>query len=462
MNNLDEILRDKNGCDNLKKALKNMNILSNDEKIVLIKFFFIIINTKKIKHLDENNINDFIVMLQKNQNLLITEEIEKFINEDSYDDEDIYLKDIIYKYIIETYYSIGNIGIFKVPEEFKRTKKGKKLIKRQHMFFNVIKNFGMYQGPKRKLFACMAKEFDTSIANDIKKYINSYKSINEYNAPILTGNIKMDKNLNLIKIIEFIYNSIDKKIEDFKLESKSGVVDDSIIFFNLDNIEVNKNSKILKDCLLYEHALLLVNSMTDNKYLEIRIYENRFDKADCYFFKNITYFIEHKMYYNAFKETIIFFEFALRNNLEINNIPINNYKYNKEEQEDSFNNFVRHIKNNDFKNKKYLNINSLRDDYFDFIRNEEKGNISLNSIMLNNLIDLSVTNNYLTRNESFFIKYLLLNDKGEGQNFRNEICHGIKNEYFYYVIQNKEDSDKIFILSTFYILYLILKMNKIL
>lgn len=459
---MNRILKDKNGCDNLKNILTNTSSLSNDEKINLANDFFIIINTKKIKFLNENDFDIFITMLNKNQHLLITEEIENFINKDSYEQQDRHLKDILYKYIIETYYSRGNISIFRVPEELKKTKKGKNLIERQHMFFNVIKNFAMFQGLKRKMFGQMTKEFDNSIANNIKKYLDSYLSINEDNTPILIGDEKMDTNLNLIQMLDFIHNKIDKEIENFRLTGKPNIIYDRFVFFNADNVEVNGESQIFKNQLLYYHALLFTNSATNSKYLEIRSYENKFNETDYYYFKNIVHFIDHRMYYHAFKETILFFEFSLRNNLEINNTPINNYKYNKEEQEDSFNNFVIHIKNDESKNKKYLNINSLREDYFDFMKNEEKGNMSLNSIVLKNLIDVSVTNNYLTKNESFFIKYLLLNDKGEGENFRNEICHGIKNEHFYYVIQNKEDSNKIFILSTFYILYVILKMNKIL
>lgn len=449
----------------LKNRLRKNDNLSENQKINLItKFFIMMNNNHEIKFLDENDINYFIDMIKKENTLthILTKEIKNFITEDFYDEKYRYLKDILYKYIIETYYTIGDISIFSVPDEIKKHKKGKNLIKRQHTFFIIVKNFGMYQGLKRRLFNQMVKSFDKSIANYIKEYIDSYEGINKNNEPVLVGDIKIDKNFNMIQTIDYIYKDIDKYISDFRVKDESSTKDNSIIHLNFDNITINSKSRIFKERLLYHYSLLLSNSIVDNKYLEIKVYEDFFDNEGLYFLNNILFFIENKKYYHALKEVIIFFEYSLRNNLEKNKIPINIYKYNKEDQEKSFINFIEYIKEDNEKRKKYANIDSLKNEYFNFMRNEEYGNISLNSLTLKDLIDVSVNNDYLTKNESFFIKFLLLNDKGEGENFRNNILHGIKNEYFYYNCQNKEDSNKVFIFSTFYILYVILKMKEIL
>lgn len=454
----------KDKYDFFKNNLRESDNLSENEKINLIKEFFIMMNNNnKIAFLDENDVNHFIDMVKKENSLMLilSEEIENFINEDFYDEKYRYLKDILYKYIIETYYTTGDISIFSVPDEIKKHKKGKNLIKRQHTFFIIVKNFGMYQGLKRKLFNNMVKFFDKSIANYIKEYIDSYEGINKSNEPVLVGNIKIDKNFNMMQTIDYIYKDIDKYISDFRMKDESGTKDDSRIYLNFDNVTINGESRIFKERLLYHYSLLLSNSAVDSQYLEIKMYEDFFDNDGLYFFNNILFFLENKKYYHALKEVIIFFEYSLRNNLEINKTPINSYKYNKEEQEKSFSEFIERIKEDNKKRKKYANIDSLKNEYFHFMRNEEDGNILLNSLTLKNLIDVSVNNDYLTKNESFFIKFLLLNDKGEGENFRNDILHGIKNEYFYYNCQNKEDSEKIFLLTFFYIFYVVLKINNI-
>lgn len=459
-----KIPRGKNQYDFFKNSLRESNNLSENEKINLIKDFFIMMNNNnKIRFLDENDIHYFIDMVKKENSLtlILIEQIKNFISEDFYDEKYRYLKDILYKYIIETYYTIGDISIFSVPDEIKKHKKGKNLIKRQHTFFIIIKNFGMYQGLKRRLFNQMVKEFDKSIANYIKEYIDSYEIINKNNEPVLVGDIKIDKNFNMIQTVDYIYKDIDKYISDFRVKDESSTKEDSRIHLNFDNVSINGESRIFKERLLYYYSLLLSNSIDDSKYLEIKMYEDFFDNEGFYFINNILFFIEHKKYYHAFKEVIIFFEYSLRNNLEKNKTPINSYKYNKEDQEKSFSKFIEYIKEDNKKRKKYANIDSLKNEYFHFMRNEEDGNISLNSLTLKNLIDVSVNNDYLTKNESFFIKFLLLNDKGEGENFRNDILHGIKNEYFYYNCQNKEDSEKIFLLTFFYIFYVILKIKKI-
>lgn len=454
----------KNQHDFLKNRLRKNENLSKNEKENLIKDFFMIINNNyKIQFLNESDINYFIDMVKKENPLMpiLTEEIEKFINKDSYDEKYRYLKNILYKYIIETYYTTGDISIFSVPDEIKKHKKGKNLIKRQHTFFIIVKNLGMFQGLKRRLFNNMAKEFDKSIANYIKEYTDLCESMNKNNDPILVGDIKIDKNLNMIQTIDYIYKGIDKYISDFRVKEESGTKNDSRIYLNLENLTINGESRIFKEHLLYYYSLLLSNSTVYSQYLEIKMYEDFFDNESLYFFKNILFFVENKKYYHALREVVLFFEYSLRNNLEINKTPINSYKYNKEDQEKSFSNFIENIKEDSNKIKKYKNIDSLKNEYFHFMRNEEDGNTSLNSLTLKNLIDVSVNNDYLTNNESFFIKFLLLNNKGEGENFRNDILHGIKNEYFYYNCQNKDDSKKIFLLTFFYIFYVILKIKKI-
>lgn len=104
MNEIDMVLKEKDGCKTLKRLLENYEKICEQDLIKLSKVFFIILMDNRVKYLEKKDIERFIEIIDKNYIPNLFQQIQIFIKKDSYALESKPLKNILYKYFIEILY----------------------------------------------------------------------------------------------------------------------------------------------------------------------------------------------------------------------------------------------------------------------------------------------------------------------------------------------------------------------
>ena len=470
MDNINSILKEKNNCNTLKEFLNNNDKISNKDLPTFIKIFFIILLDDRVQYLEEKDINKFIEIIDKNYIPDLIGHFRIFIKKDSYDLKVRPLKNLLYKYMIEKYYLNQGIEDFIFDDKISAKRKNI-FIEKQKLYFNIVKNTGMVQ-PLYKInfFNRMARCFHKSIAQDIKNYTDLY-----------------EKNMNKkYKDIDFIWKCSDLDHDIMKLESgleiiketRKFLINDVSEFFNksesiqyhsiLKSIndngeEINPERAYIKKDLLIKYSTIVNNKLSKEKLNEIALIEKLFSKKEGYFFNKIIKFLNLDMLYDALKESIIFLESTLRDILtDLNNEILEYDMGSAEERKENFIQFIKHLEKQQqiWKDDDILiDTLYLTHTYNYFIDHFSWGNIKVKNNLMNTLLNNSLHENLLTKEDIFFLKYLLLKDNGEGLNLRNEIFHGFKNELYFYETEVKENYEMIFKLTIFYILSCIIKMK---
>lgn len=470
MNEIDMVLKEKDGCKTLKRLLENYEKICEQDLIKLSKVFFIILMDNRVKYLEKKDIERFIEIIDKNYIPNLFQQIQIFIKKDSYALESKPLKNILYKYFIERYYLHDGVKDFCFDKE---SSKKKKLISidKQKIYFETIKNTGMIRPlQKLKLFSSMAMFFHKNIAQDIKKYVDVYnENMNKkYEDVDFAWNFNFQHeimNLNSgIEIINKTRECLINEINGFLNKSDSTESYLPIVSINNNCGKIDFKSNNFKYYILVKYSSILNKALKKESFEEIILTRNLFSKKESYFFDKIIKFIEMDMLYDALKESIIFIESTLRDSLTELNKEILEYDISavKEKKE----NFIRFMKYIEEKQKNWkendllLDISYLTVSYNDFIDNYSLGDVQVKSNLMNTLINNSVQEKLLREEDLFFLKFLLLNDNGEGLNLRNNIIHGLKNEFDFYEMEVKENNKLIFKLTIFYILACIISIKR--
>lgn len=443
-------------------------LLNNNDQIKDLNLFIsnilILLNTKKINKLSENNIQLFIDILKNSSNFDYSL-IDNFIKNDNYSEKERSKKNIIYSYILSNLSSPECLYLFKINTKSKNIKKN--LIARQNFIFDfIIKEKKLTKLRTRHFINKMINIFDNQIGHKINDYNNyltqdSYIEFKDVYKEHEIINLSSDSLQHLIfEVYNLMNNEIDIPDETFnnKIESLDISINKSnpnenlkVSFLSLDSKgqSINSFRYQIKDDISAKYSLILnknikiYNDIDKNNFRDhlLTIYTTAQHKK---YIENIFYFLINKDVYSALKESILFIENFLRDHLERQNHIFSIYNY---KQIDDINTIFK----NCFQNTPYYN-EDMKEILNKYLNEKYKDNYALSSKMLNSLINISYESHLITKQNYIFLKFFLLNDDNEGKNFRNNIFHGIKNEYDYFCSENKNNNMMIFELTIFYII----------
>lgn len=458
--NVKKILNDKD-CQTLKNILRNIDSLNYEEKITVIKSFLIILNSPKIDKISIDDMNIFMNLVEGKWD----KSYELFIKKDKYYEKDRELKNIFYKYIIETFY-MTDYGV----EIFGGESSDENHIKRQLMFFYVIQNTGSSSYLKKmKLFQKISIKFNGVLAQNIQDYINNLQLNLSKNCDKVIwddSNMQVIEEKSLLKRVNIICNSLDCDLGEINInkDNKNNKNKIQITSVNESGIKSDFYSSFQKKCVLDYYSIFLNANFKNKDLKELKELRSIFNIEECYFYDKVLILMEKNLIYDALKESILFLEYFLRKMMpEAGEIKV---KYDKSlitDKKNKFISFLNYIKNNQEswdENDILLDTLYLKKEFSNFIDNNSE-DIKKKSYLFHDLLMIASENLLITKSNKVFLQYVLLNDNHEGLNLRNEIFHALKNEYHYYVIEVKENMDMIFNLIIFYILSLIINSRSV-
>lgn len=194
-----------------------------------------------------------------------------------------------------------------------------------------------------------------------------------------------------------------------------------------ENYEIKKD-KLLTNVTRFKISYLLSVFLSDNYDID---WFDEFDEKNAnekyiVYLKNIINLKSKGQHYHSFKESILFLELVLRNKLNEIGSNVNEYKRREKEENIKYMENINEWLSEDLgmNQKEIKEINEdLKEDY-DF----NNTNFTENTLLLNDLINKSKKEKILLQEQSEGLKFLLLSDKGQGLNLRNQIFHGLKNK----------------------------------
>lgn len=410
--------------DRTKKNLELMifQILQYDGKKsnlnIILKMIFTNGSIKELEEVLQKKIINFI----KNDNIFSKEEISYLLKETNHD--------------LFLYFITGNlINNEDLINELLILNK-----ERQNKLFKIILNNPEIDGLKKIFLKNEAiKKLNPEIATVIK---DSDKD--------LTGLAKLEQEIKPCKIIyknTFNYILMIKKIMDINLlnSSSGSAFLDCCEDINQDGEVISSNylkkynslfiSSFSNDISFKNRSILKLHSEIDSNML---FYENI---VSSQYYKEITKNLSIGNNYIAMTNSILFMENFLRKELKRQTGIDQKYKNKKQKDEEYL--------INDFCKKNKIN-DEIKSKYIEELKEKNVKNFNANSSLFKELLSYSKERNLITEEEYVGLNFLLLNDKNEGLNLRNNIFHAFKTEADY------EGLEHIFSFVSIYILGIIM------
>lgn len=389
--------------------------------------------------------------------------IEKFFftNKDSksffkilYESSDSsYNMDLLYNNLLDSQEYIEDIFIF--TSHIKSKEKREKI---QNLFikFFLIKNNNSILNID--ISNKMKKHFDSKVLKDLVVTINQ----NDFELFHFEQEIpKINCNEDFLLPI-FIVDNMNCGFKEFVLDRQLHMADLSKSY-NEKSQEINIINKNIKDMTIAIYSSILYlnckNKNTDSFKNLIKINnDSLYSRSFLEYYENINLFLKENNYFMAVKEAILFFEFNLRvfskERTDVYKEIINIIKKEQREKDLDILRIIEQKRNKKFADYEMTLYNDKIDKKF------ENFEINIDKVSFETLLDAMVNTGKISDPESEIIKYILLNNKNEGLNFRNKIFHSLISE----LNIKKELGDWTNHLLFFIVLYLVvstLKMNSL-
>lgn len=324
-------------------------------------------------------------------------------------------------------------------------------IKRQKTLFETLNKANINSLIKINWINWFLHYFDKSLAILVEDTIFRDEDFKTIRTETTIPKVIYKDNFDLFS---FLQKGLNDGFKVCVLERESSIVD---LFRNVNELgqEINYLNKTIKITLSYIFSEVL-NSNFKIESISIEDFMFDLDKIEPYFIEyieNIIFLLKSKKFQLAFKESVIFLESYLRNKAKENNLITKEVKKKKLKEEIASGKKMLNwlIENGHINENKKTNIEEK------YLKESTKNNqkLSINSILLNDLLNESKHVGILSVEESSLLKFWLLSDNNEGFNFRNDFFHGFKNFSSY----DDGFTDNLFLLAIIYILNTIYKIS---